>query len=291
MVSQKGGWLNPDSPEIFLRFVKRVVEEFSGKVSFWVTINEPIVYAYHAYALGVWPPQEKSFRKTEIVIDNLFAAHTKAYRSIHDIYREKGSSSPYVGFAKNVQAFYPCIPTLRNKIAVKIRHSYYNMNFIEKALRLGALDFIGINYYSRSLVETKNWTPASLAIDVCPGGHSKLKKNSLGWDIYPEGFYSLLMNFKKYNLPIFILENGICTDDDSLRWDFIRDHLLKVGLAMQDGVKVMGYIYWSLIDNYEWDKGFAPRFGLIDVNYRTFERKIRESAKLFGEVIKAGALE
>ncbi|MDP2938027.1 MAG: family 1 glycosylhydrolase, partial [Candidatus Omnitrophota bacterium] len=109
--------------------------------------------------------------------------------------------------------------------------------------------------------------------------------------IYPEGLYSLLLKLKKYGLPIFILENGICTQDDNLRWDFIREHLRNIHMAMEEGVKLLGYIYWSLIDNYEWDKGFGPRFGLIEVDYNTYKRAVRESAQKYSLVCKTGKLD
>ena len=112
----------------------------------------------------------------------------------------------------------------------------------------------------------------------------------MGWDIYPAGLYDLLITLKKYNLPVFILENGICTDNDALRWDYICEHLESVNQAMQAGVKIMGYVYWSLLDNYEWDKGFGPRFGLIEVDYHTYKRTVRESARKLSEVCKTGKL-
>ena len=87
-----------------------------------------------------------------------------------------------------------------------------------------------------------------------------------------------------------ILENGICTENDNLRWDFIRQHLKKINLAMGKDVNILGYIYWSLLDNYEWDKGFSPRFGLIELDYKTYARRPRESAKKFAEVCKTGVL-
>jgi beta-glucosidase len=88
-----------------------------------------------------------------------------------------------------------------------------------------------------------------------------------------------------------ITENGICTDDDGLRWDFIREHLSAIHKAIEDGVNVTGYLYWSLLDNFEWDKGFAPRFGLIDVDYDTFKRTVRESAYKYAQVCKSGILQ
>jgi beta-glucosidase len=98
------------------------------------------------------------------------------------------------------------------------------------------------------------------------------------------------MMYKKYNLPQFILENGICTGDDSQRWGYIREHLIRMHQAMKDGATVIGYLYWSLIDNFEWDKGFAPRFGLIEVDYSSCKRIVRESAKKFSEVCRSGVL-
>jgi beta-glucosidase len=112
----------------------------------------------------------------------------------------------------------------------------------------------------------------------------------LGWEIYPEGLYKLLIDLKKYNLPVFILENGISTDDDNLRWEFIRQHLENTYQAIKEGVNILGYIYWSLLDNYEWEKGFAPRFGLIAVDYNTYKRTIRESAKRLSVLCQTGRL-
>jgi len=282
--SRLGGWSFKKSPFYFLRYVSKVVDALSDDVRFWVTINEPMVYLYHSYLLGVWPPQERSFVKTFKAKGNLLSAHINAYRDIGAIYKNNKLAKPLISIAQNMQAFMPCIPSLRNKLAVYLRAKSFNLEFIERSIRAGALDFIGVNYYSRSLVELKGLGIKNFAMDVCEGSHSRLKRNSLGWDIYPEGLYSVLVSLRKYKLPVFILENGICTDDDSLRWEFIYEHLIKLNEAMKAGVKVLGYVYWSLIDNYEWDKGFAPRFGLIEVDYNTYKRSIRNSARKFAQV-------
>jgi len=285
-----GGWLNIRAQEYFLRYVERIVEALCDKVRFWVTINEPMVYVYHSYILGVWPPQEKSLLKAKRVRDNLIFSHIKAYNLIHRIYKKRNLSPPFVSIAKNIQAFQPCKPTIKNKFATYLRGRIYNFEFIKQLIRYKSLDFIGINYYTRSLVDVKSWGFKNLLLDVCESNHSEVKKNSLGWDIYPQGLYNLLFRLKRFNLPIFILENGICTDDDNARWDFIYEHLKNLTQAMGQGVKVLGYVYWSLIDNFEWDKGFSHRFGLIEVDYNTYKRTIRESARKLSEVCKTGIL-
>jgi len=284
--AKAGGWQNKKAPAYFLNFIQKAVNFLCADVRFWVTINEPMVYVYHAYILGQWPPQERSAWKAKAVTDNLVSAHIKAYRVIHGIYKQRNLQNCFVSIAKNIQFFTPCILNPMNKFASWLRDRYYNLDFIRRLLRYKSLDYIGINYYSRSAVELKKIGFRNLFVDVCENKeHSQLKKNSLGWDIYPQGLYELLIKFKRFNLPLFILENGICTEDDNLRWDFIHEHLKAVNRAMAEGVNVMGYIYWSLIDNFEWDKGFCPRFGLIKVDYNTYKRSIRESASKFAHVI------
>jgi len=262
----------------------------ASQVRYWVTINEPMVYAYHAYVLGVWPPQEKSLFKSRRVIDNMVAGHVAAYRLIHSIYKNKNLPSPMVSIAKNVQAFVACRPTLMNKFGVYMRNKYFNFDFIDRIKAHKAIDYIGINYYSRSLVDIEGFSPYDLFVATCNKNHSTLPKNSMGWDIYPQGLYEVLIMYKKYNLPQLILENGISTGDDAQRWDYIREHLIKINQAMREGTRVLGYIHWSLLDNFEWDKGFAPRFGLIEVDYDTYKRTVRESAKKFAEVCRTGVL-
>ena len=289
--SRQGGWLNKKALTLYLRFVEKSVGALADNVRFWVTINEPMVYAYHSYILGSWPPQEKSFFKAVRVKNNLLNAHVRAHKLIHEIYKNKNLSQVYVSITQNMQAFMSCSPSLKNKLSTYLRDKWYNFDPLEKLISHGSLDFIGVNYYSRQLVAASGWGLPSLFRDTCEKDSLVLKKNSMGWDIYPQGLYELLLRLKKYKLPVFILENGVCTDDDNLRWEFIYEHLKKINLAMSEGVNVMGYIYWSLLDNFEWDKGFTPRFGLIQVDYNTYKRSIRESARKFAQVCKTGILE
>ncbi len=288
--SALGGWKNKNAHTYFLPYVEKVIEALGPDVRYWITINEPMVYIYHAYVLGVWPPQEKSLSLVKGITDNLLTAHIKAYRLIHDIYKRKKLPSVSVSIAQNLQAFVACRPTLKNKIAVYLRDRLYNFAFIERLIRRKAIDFIGVNYYSRSLVDAEQWGYRELLLGICRHNHLPLKKNSLGWDIYPEGLGDLLRKLKKYNLPVLITENGICTEDDNQRWEYISAHLKQVGAAIDAGVKIIGYIYWSLIDNFEWDKGFGPRFGIIGIDYTTYERTVRESGKKLAAVCKTGVL-
>lgn len=288
--SRMGGWANPRLQRYFLRFTERIVSEFAGEVKFWITINEPMVYASHSYLLGVWPPKECSLFKTIRVVLNMARAHVQAYRIIHDIYRRKGLSRPMVSIAANLQAFEYCRPTLRNRLAVYLRHKWYNRYFIEKLLRRRALDYIGVNYYSRNLADVESWGIRHLAMDTCRHDHNPLPRNSLGWDIYPEGLYKLLIWLKIYGLPLMITENGVCTEDEELRWSYICAHLEQTYRAMREGANVLGYIYWSLIDNFEWAQGFSPRFGLVHVDYRNQERTIRPSARKFAQVCTTGSI-
>lgn len=288
--ARQGGWLDKNSVDYFLGYVEKIVSALCEQVNFWVTINEPMVYVYHSYILGIWPPQERSFSRAKMVTENFILAHSQAHQLIHAIYKKRNLPKPLVSIAKNMQAFQPCGLSLRNKLAAYLRNKSFNFDLIDRLARNKTLDFIGINYYSRALVDTRGWRISNLLLDVCQDNHSRLKKNSLGWDIYPEGLYRLLLELKNYNLPVFILENGICTNDDAERWDFISEHLKNINLAIKRGVKALGYIYWSLIDNYEWDKGFTPRFGLIEVDYRSYKRMIRESARKFAAVCQTSRL-
>ncbi len=288
--SRSGGWLNRKSVYYFLRFCDFVTRAMSEHINYWITINEPNVYISHAYILGVWPPQEKSLLKAKVVEDRLVLAHIQAYKLIHQIYQELNLTRPAISIAQNMMTFLPCASSLKNRFAAYLRHKWYNLGFLDKIIRRNTLDFIGVNYYSRQLVELKGWGINNLAADVCQSNHYPVKKNSLGWDIYPEGLYDILLRLKRYNLPVIIAENGICTADDDLRWEYIYSHLMYIHKAIEKGVNVAGYFYWSLMDNFEWDKGFSPRFGLVDIDYTTYKRTIRASARQFAQVCKTGAL-
>ena len=285
-----GGWENGRSEDYFLRFSERIVRALAKHVRIWITLNEPTIYFTHAYMFGVWPPQAKSIWRAMVVKKHLAAAHIKTYRRIHKIYKELKLQEPSVSIAQHMQAFVPCTSSIRNKFAAFWRHKWFNLGLIDQFVRRKALDFIGLNYYSRQLVELEKWGLRNVAMDVCKSNHHPVKKNSLGWDIYPEGLCDLLLKLKKYNLPVMITENGICTSKDELRWEYISGHLKSIHQAMEQGVPVLGYLYWSLVDNFEWDKGFGPRFGLIDIDYKTQQRTVRESAVKFCEVCKTGIL-
>lgn len=283
-----GGWASPLSVKRFVRYCDFVVRALAAHVDFWFTINEPTVYFSHAYLWGVWPPQEKSFFKARAVHDHLNRAHMEAYRLIHKIYKESAMVAPLVSIAQHMQAIVACDQSLKNRLAVALRKQLYNLEILDYLNRHKTLDFIGVNYYSRHLAHARNWWIGHLLMETCQHNHHPLKKNSLGWDIYPQGLEDVLLDLKKYNLPVIIAENGICTRDDNERWEYIKNHLKSVHQAMSKGVKVKGYLYWSLMDNFEWAHGFAPRFGLIDIDYKTYQRTIRPSALKYAQVCKTG---
>ena len=289
--STSGGWTNRCSVERFLRYCDVVTRALARHVHFWITINELTIYFSHAYMFGVWPPQERSYLKAKAVHDHMIAAHIKAYPLINKIYKEQDLPKPSISISQHISAMVLCADNLRNRIAVRLRDKWYNFEILDKLIRHGTLDFIGLNYYSRHLVDVSSWWIGNLLMEMGKSNDDRVKKNSLGWDIYPEGLYQVLLKLKRYGLPVMITENGICTSDDNLRWEFVSAHLKSVHRAMQEGVNVTGYLYWSLMDNFEWDKGFGPRFGLINIDYNTHQRTVRESARKFGQVCKTGVLE
>jgi beta-glucosidase len=114
--------------------------------------------------------------------------------------------------------------------------------------------------------------------------------SDINWEIFPEGIYHCLKELKKYQKPIFITENGLADAKDKLRKDFIKEHLRWVHKAIEEGVDCRGYFHWSLIDNFEWEKGFGPRFGLIEIDYQTLERKPRPSALYYAKICRQNAV-
>jgi beta-glucosidase len=116
------------------------------------------------------------------------------------------------------------------------------------------------------------------------------KRNDLGWEVYPEGLGHFLKSFHRYRLPLLITENGIPAVDEDDRWGFIYLHLWQVMRAMAAGIHVVGYLYWSLLDNYEWTDAYSARFGLIAVNFKTQDRIVRPSARWLAELIRKRSL-
>ncbi len=305
-LAKKGGWLSDEAPEFSARYVKKVVERIGDGVRYWITLNEPVAYVFKGYFMGRWPPGERSYKKALKALAHLLKGHVLAYNVIHETNREACRPPAQVGIAKHVLIFSPCSKGCwRDKISVWFRNLMFNHLFVNALIRgwifypglfqiwlarARTLDFIGLNYYTRDFVHNEGLFLPAITGDVCMLKHprEKVKRNSLFWEIYPHGIYRLVKEFSHYGLPLLLTENGICTAHDEERSQFILDHLSELAAAMKKGAKVIGYLYWSLLDNYEWTEGFAPRFGLIEVDYTTQARRIRDSAKRFSEICKTG---
>lgn len=270
---EKGGWLNPRSPDYFAEFVEKTVGSLKEYVDFWITVNEPIIYAANSYYKKRYPPQERSFFKTMKVIKNLIKSHRKAYNIIHKL-----DEKARVSVAKNNIFFEPYNHnSLLDKFIVNFAGHFWNDYFLDKIKY--RLDFIGLNHYFH----------VRLKFPFSQKNEDKIVTD-VGWEVYPEAIYHVLKELKKYNLPIYITENGLADARDKLRKDFIRDHLYQVYKAIGEGTDVRGFFHWSLMDNFEWDKGFEPRFGLVEIDYRTLERKPRPSAFYYAQICKNNSL-
>lgn len=273
-VTKNGGWENPLTGEYFLRFLERIVPEFDQYVDFWITINEPGLYVYMSYLKGIWPPQKKSKWSALLVQWYLSQAHKKAYHLLHRI-----SHKP-VGIAQNVQSFHSSHKhSLVEQFSVYIadlvsNHSFYMMT-------KDCHDFLGINYYFHHRFNRKK----QFLPDIEEAGHEHRDVSDLGWEIFPEGIFDVLMDISNHK-PIYITECGIASTNDDRRTRFLIQYLSEVYRAIETGVRVKGFFYWSLIDNFEWHQGFDPRFGLIAIDYPTQKRTVRPSAYVYSEIAK-----
>lgn len=269
-----GGVKAKKFPKYFSRYAEKMAKVFKDDVKFWITLNEPTAVVAMSYIRGDWPPQKKNPITALRVLKNLSRAHSLAYDAIHKIHPEA-----QVGFSHNMFYYEPHNKnSWLDKLVVKIAEYFANERFFN--MTKGKHDFLGLQYYFHSRFKF-------------PGLLKNENKSisDLNWEIYPEGIYHILNGLKKYNLPIYITENGIADAGDKKRGEFIRNNLINVHKAIQEGADVRGYLYWSLLDNFEWDKGFWPRFGLVEVDYNTQERKIRPSALEYKKIIEKNAIE
>ncbi len=297
-----GGWTQPDAPQIFLHYVAEVVKALGDLVQDWVTINEPNIYLTLAYVRGEWPPGKTDAVEEMLVAGRLMVkAHCEAYKVIHAAYDTSRKVS--VGVAHHLRVFQPAGGPI-SWISSYLHTRIFQAMFLE-AMTTGKWmaplgkgypsgkgpfsDFIGINYYTRDMV--KGDLRAKPLMGVL-GKQKNASYNDLGWEIYPKGLGILIRRvWKKYRLPIWITENGICDADDDQRPQFLRDHLEEVGLCIQEGIPVERYYHWTLLDNFEWIEGESAPFGLFHTDFNTQKRTLRESGKFFSKIIKTRSLD
>jgi len=217
---------------------------------------------------------KKSFFKFLKVYRNLIDAHKQVFDSIHT-----WVSDTQVGIAKNNSYFEGWLAPILNY--------FWNNWFLNKIKN--HQNFIGLNYYFHNRIKGFKLNQ-----------NDNKEVSDFDWEIYPEGIYHVLKDLQKYRKPIYITENGVADAKDIHREKFIKEHLRWTHKAIAEGVDVRGYFYWSLLDNFEWDKGFWPRFGLVEMDYsakggsasggKTLERKIRPSALEYAKIAKENGL-
>lgn len=271
--NNQGGWNNKKSIEYFQRFVEKVVDEYKDLVKFWIVVNEPNVSMGFGYFLGAQPPGKKGITNFISGYLNLLKAAQKASLVIKKI-----NPKSEIGMANSVTDYQvKIIPGLNFLIESIIK--FFSQYFLRKTLK--QCTFIGLNYYSRHMVSFKKMNS------------SPEETTDLGWEIYPQGIFNVLLGLKKYNLPIYITENGIADASDEKRPDFIKQHITFIQQAIEKGVQVQGYFHWSFLDNFEFPelRGFWPRFGLVEIDYQTLERKPRKSFYVYKEIIKNAHIE
>ena len=318
-LEDRGGWPNRETADRFADYASIVVKELGDRVRVWAIFNEPYIFTSLGYLTGRHAPGRTNFD------DFLRATHTVNLAQ-GDAFRAVKATAPHteVGTAFSMSPAAPFNDTDADRAAADRFHAMNNVWFLETALngrypsafladepyqtlgirpgdevRMKApLDWIGINYYSRSKVAYV--PPYAAAHGEALLGYATRKCNGgpltdIGWEVWPEGIYDIVTRISKdYQRPVIeITENGASYLDapdvhgavpDTRRIDYYRDHLVELRRAMLDGARVRGYHAWSILDNFEWAEGYTQRFGLVYVDFRDQRRIIKDSGHWYANV-------
>lgn len=274
---KKYGFHKKSSIAIFTNYIEKATKELGDLIDIFVIINEPMVPLGMGYLTGKFPPGLKCPLRFYLALNNLAKAYKKSYLKIHEIKKNSlvGLTCLYNWYDANEGNF---VEKIANSFAL-----WFRVNWFLKKVRKYQ-DYLGIDYYrlGRMKFDPKNSMYLGFRIE-------EDEKNIMKWVAYPEGIYKVLEEaWERYHLPIYIMENGIPTDlglEDANRADFIRKHLSWIQKAIQEGVDVRGYNCWSFMDNYEWESGYQMRFGLVEIDYKTLERKPRKSFYEYQKII------
>jgi beta-glucosidase len=289
--------------------VRFCAREFGGEVDWWCTVNEPEVYAFRAYSEGVWPPGRHDDGRALGVMAHLLEAHGRAFRILHDEDRTDADGdgrAAVVGFAKHLPQLVPDRPWfLPDRLRAAVEERVFNTAVLEAAVSgtialsiPGAarvkrhvpelersLDYLGLNYYTR-------WRVRAFA----PAPHVARRGatvNDLGWEVWPAGLAQAARRAARTGAPVLVTEHGLADAADALRPRALVESLLGLGRATEAGLPVIGYLHWSLMDNFEWSEGYAGRFGLEAVDFASpaRPRSPRRSAEVLARIARANAID
>jgi beta-glucosidase len=313
-LDDRGGWLNADSASWFAEYARAVFRRLDDRVRLWATLNEPWVVADGGYLHGVLAPGHRSPYEAPRASHNLLRAHAAAVVA----YRAEGRHR--IGLVVNLEPKHPASSSAEDVAAARRADAYMNRQYLDPAL-LGRypeelrdvfgeawpgwspeeaaalrtpIDFLGVNYYTRSVVRAD---AASWPLRSSPVRQVGATYTETGWEVYAQGLADTLSwVMERYgDVPLYVTENGAAFPDparapsvgveDPLRVAYLRDHLRAVRGALTAGCDVRGYFVWSLLDNLEWAHGFSKRFGIVHVDLASQRRTPKASARFYASVI------
>lgn len=270
-LSAKGGWESDQVPDLFARYCKRTASAIGDGIGRACTINEPNIVSLMGYLVGVFPPGVHDVGRRRTVTANLCKSHRLAVEALRS-----GPGDYPVGMTLSMTEYQATEGGEAKRD--QIRRSMEDV-FLEAT---GGDDFIGVQTYSRMRVGPDG------ALDNEPG----VPVTTMGYERWPQALEATIRRAWEVTkgIPVLVTENGTSTEVDAERISFVTEALQGVLRSIRDGVEVLGYTYWSLLDNFEWALGYGPKFGLIAVDRQTFERSPKPSAEWFGRVARANAL-
>lgn len=306
-VHEEGGWKSPKIIDYYLDYVKVVVNELSGEVQYWMTFNEPQCFIMLAYVMGQHAPFECDPLTGKNCLRHMLLAHGKAVKLIREIARR----DPVIGIAMATTTYIPdsedeagvkdaVYQTFESTVGEGSNALYCDPIVFGTASKLlkedlsaedlkiisEPIDFIGVNVYQ----------PSNGSINKEGYNADARPKTMQGWVIDPRCLYWTVRHYyERYHLPIMVTENGMANPDsvgldgkvhDEIRISFLDDFLGELKRAVAEGIPVIGYQHWSIMDNFEWTEGYGPRFGLIHVDYETQKRTIKDSGWHYAEIIR-----
>ncbi|HEX6901257.1 MAG TPA: GH1 family beta-glucosidase [Thermoanaerobaculia bacterium] len=316
-LDDRGGWLNPDIPHWFAEYARVLFEALDDRVEMWATLNEPWVVTDGGYLHGALAPGHKNLFEAPIASHHLMLSHAAAVEA----YRAMGKHR--IGLVVNLEPKNPASDRPEDLAATARADAYMNRQYLDPVF-LGRypeemreifgeawqefpvaeldrirqpIDFLGINYYTRSVTRDD---PKALPVRAGREIQKRHAYTETSWEVWPQGLTDTLLWVKERygDLPLYITENGAAFYDppvaladphpDPFRVDYLREHLKAIHRAMEQGVDLRGYFAWSLLDNFEWSLGYSKRFGIVHVDFETQKRTPKQSARFYAEVIRSG---